>query len=267
MTEKKVYRRPTYAITSVDHALRLIQIIRDTGDLRVSDAAAELGIATSTAHRLLAMLVYRGFAVQDDTRAYAPGPALGVAPSKAPWTRVLRDLLYPHVELLADRLNETVSLMFRVGGKVRLLTSVEAANVLRVGDRTGVVLNARDASGGKALLAEVDRASVERLYRSRSAELAGEYLADREFARILRELDDVRTRGFALNNEETEPGVCAIGASLRDVRGRPVAAFSVAVPATRRGLLRESKVIAFVREARSDMEVELRTNDFDATIR
>ncbi|WCI07745.1 helix-turn-helix domain-containing protein [Arthrobacter sp. OVS8] len=35
-------------------------------------------MAPSTAHRLLAMLVYRGFAVQDENRRYVPGPAMGV---------------------------------------------------------------------------------------------------------------------------------------------------------------------------------------------
>lgn len=267
MTTREVYRRPTYAITSVDHALRLIQILRDTGELRVSDAASELDIAASTAHRLLAMLVYRGFAVQDDSRAYAPGPALGAAPSNVPWTRTLRDLAQPHMELLADRLNETVNLMFRVGGKVRFLASAEAANVLRVGDRTGTVLDARHASGGKALLAEIDRGGLERLYRSRAAELAGEHMADKEFARLQRELDDVRNRGYAINREETETGVCAIGASLRDSNARAVAAFTVAIPAARQQLLEDAKVIELVTEARREIEDELAAIGFDATAR
>ena len=58
--------RPTYVLESVDNALRLQQMLRDGGALRLKDAARELDIAASTAHRLLAMLVYRGFAVQDE---------------------------------------------------------------------------------------------------------------------------------------------------------------------------------------------------------
>ncbi len=52
--------RPAYAITSVDNALRLIEVLQRDGTLRVTDAAAEIGVAMSTAHRLLAMLCYRG---------------------------------------------------------------------------------------------------------------------------------------------------------------------------------------------------------------
>ena len=43
-------------------------MLRDVGALRLKEAAEELAIAPSTAHRLFAMLVYRGFAVQDEKR-------------------------------------------------------------------------------------------------------------------------------------------------------------------------------------------------------
>lgn len=76
----KTITRPSYALDSVDNALRLLQMLRDVGALRLKDAAEELGTAPSTAHRLLAMLVYRGFAVQDEKRRYHPGPAWEWAP-------------------------------------------------------------------------------------------------------------------------------------------------------------------------------------------
>ena len=57
----------------------------------------ELGIAPSTAHRLLAMLVYRGFAVQDEKRMYHPGPAMGAGPAERGLDpRVHRPLPAPH---------------------------------------------------------------------------------------------------------------------------------------------------------------------------
>ena len=67
------------------------------------------------------MLVYRGFAVQDENRRYVPGPAMGVGPAGLSWTRLLRNLAQPHMELLSSQLDETVNLMVRVGTKVRFL--------------------------------------------------------------------------------------------------------------------------------------------------
>src|SRR5690554_7638432 len=79
-----IQERPAYVVESVDNVLRLLQLLRDSGSLRVTDAAAELDIALSTAHRLFSMLVYRGFATQDEQRRYVPGPAMDAPAITAP---------------------------------------------------------------------------------------------------------------------------------------------------------------------------------------
>ncbi|GAA4686028.1 IclR family transcriptional regulator [Frondihabitans cladoniiphilus] len=254
---KELIKKPSYAITSVDHALRLIQMLRDVGQVRVSDAAVELDVAASTVHRLLAMLVYRGFAIKDDSHAYAPGPALGAAPALMPWTRLVRNACRPHMELLSDRVDETVNLMFRVGAKVRFLETVESTALLRIGNRTGSVLDANRASGGKALLAELGRSALERLYRSPAAELAGETLSEVEFAILLRELDQIGRDGFGRNDQETETGVSAIGFALHDATGSALAAFTISAPTVRRDHLLHPRVLELARGARADMEVDL----------
>src|SRR5690606_1780001 len=121
--------------------------------LRVTDAARELDIALSTAHRLFSMLVYRGFAVQNEQRRYVPGPAMDARAISAPWTRELRDLAAPEMEALSAELGETVNRMIRVGTDIRFLHTVEGGAVLRVGDRTGSVVPALQTSGGKMMLA------------------------------------------------------------------------------------------------------------------
>jgi IclR family acetate operon transcriptional repressor len=53
-----VKNRPSYAIASVDHALQLATTLQVEGPLTVSEAAERLGVARSTAHRLLSMLFF-----------------------------------------------------------------------------------------------------------------------------------------------------------------------------------------------------------------
>lgn len=263
-TQKQAYERPKYALSSVDHALRIIQMLRDTGGARLSDIARDLGISPSAAHRLLAMLVYRDFAIQDETRAYAPGPSMGAAPSPFPWTRRLKHVLGPHLDLLAERLDETVSLMFRTGTRVRILTTVEGGKLVRVGDRTGLVQDARLAAGGKAILAELDQAFLERLFRSQSARLAGTYLDDVEFARLSTTLEQTRRRGHAINLGETEPGVHVLGAALHDAAGTGIAAVAVLVPAARAEVLRDPRTFELVAEARAEMDLEIAAAGLEA---
>lgn len=225
--------------------------------MRLTDAAAEVGVSPSTAHRLLAMLVYRGFAVQDESKLYWPGPSLGAGPAGVPWTRELREAVAPHLERLVRRSGETANLMLRVGAHVRFITTIESSHVLRVSDRRGFVLPARRASGGKALLAELDRAGLDRLFRGPAAEASGEGVDAGEYAGLLHELEQVRRAGFATNVEETEGGVGAIGAALHDAAGSAVAAISLATPVTRLPGALQHGLVELVLEARREIDAEL----------
>ena len=257
---KPVQKRPTYSIEAVDNALQLLQLLRDGGALRLKDAAEELGVAPSTAHRLLAMLVYRGFAVQDETRRYVPGPAMGVGPAGLGWTRLLRSLAQPHMELLSAHLNETVNLMVRVGTKVRFLATVEGNNVLRVGDRQGTVMPANKTSGGKAMLAELEPHMIEQLFRSNNAEIGGDTIPAADYPAFLRELESIRSNGFAANFEGTEDGVSALGMALHNRRGHVVGALSVATPATRFRKVFDAGLVPALRETCRQLEIDIAAN-------
>lgn len=71
------------------------------------------------------MLIYRGFAERATGRGYIPGPALGAGPAGHGRIGELRAVPHPLLEELAATVKETVNLMVRVGGEVRLLSTVE----------------------------------------------------------------------------------------------------------------------------------------------
>jgi IclR family transcriptional regulator, acetate operon repressor len=227
-----VKNKPPYAIESVDNALRILQALRDSGQVRVSDVAAELGIARSTAHRLLAMLVYRDFAVQAEDRSYRPGPAITAEPLRGEPAQRLRQVMRAHMEALCDQVAETINLVVRLGTQTRFLHTLESAQVLRVGDRQGTVLPAWKTSGGKALLAELTDAQLTALLRGANGR-PPEGMTAAERRSLVVELRLVRDQGYAENIEQSESGVCAIGLCVRDMAGDPVAALSVSAPSVR----------------------------------
>lgn len=259
--------KPPYALTSVDNALLLLQMLRDQGGVRVSEAAEELGIARSTAHRLLAMLVYRDFAVQDDHRNYVPGPALSASQVVGRPVQQTRRTLHPHMEVLRERVQETVNLVVRIGTQVRFLATVESTQVLHVGDRQGTILPAHRASGGKALLAELAPDRLRALYRpessatgsAASAESDDPPLPDGSWEGLLHELESIRGCGYSLNIDETEPGISAIGRAVHHSSGEALAALSIAMPSAR---LDKSRILPLTQElefAVSAAEADLRT--------
>lgn len=243
--------RPVYAIESVDNALLLAQLLVLEGPMRVTDAAQRLKVSPSTAHRLLGMLVYRDFAEQGPDRLYRPGSVLGrAAGSEAPIT-VLRRVGRPRLEQLVARTNESANLVVLSGSEVRFVGTVQCNQVLRVGDRAGKALPAHLASGGKAMLAELDD-------DTRDA-VIGE-LAANEQRSLRRELTQIRRNGFAINNQRTESGLTAIGMAIRLSDGRVVAGISLAMPTVR---YRREQVPGWVQEMRwcvqgiaADLEAE-----------
>jgi IclR family transcriptional regulator, acetate operon repressor len=242
-----VKNKPPYAIESVDNALRILQMLRDSGQARVSDVAAELGIARSTAHRLLAMLVYRDFAVQAEDRSYRPGPAIAAEPLRGQPTQRLRQVMRPHMEALCDQVGETVNLVVRLGAQTRFLHTVESAQVLRVTDRQGTILPAWKTSGGKVLLAELPDAQLTALLRGANGR-PPEGMTGAERRSLVSELRVVRDQGYAENIEGSESGVSAVGVCVRDKAGDPVAALSVSAPSVRYTPERSRE---FVRELRT----------------
>lgn len=223
--------KPPYPVESADNVLRLLLLLSERRLVRVTDAAEHLGVARSTAHRLLGALTYREFAVQDAHKAYRPGPAFDRLVLGTPSSVDLRSVLHRHLEWLNGEVGETCHLMMLEGNGVRFIDCVEASHVLRIGSRVGMLLPAHCTSGGKALLAELSADHLAALYpRDLPDSPAGPAVRR---AALRRQLATVRRRGYATNFEESERGIVAIGACVRDTAGRAVAALAVAIPGPR----------------------------------
>ncbi|MFC7644982.1 helix-turn-helix domain-containing protein [Streptosporangium lutulentum] len=89
--------QPMYPLKAVENALVTIKFLWERGEVRVADVADHLGVARSTAHRVLAMLVFHGFAIQDARRIYRPGPALRETEATRP---DLVTVAHPHLREL-----------------------------------------------------------------------------------------------------------------------------------------------------------------------
>lgn len=252
-------RRRSSLVGSVDSALRLLTALRDHPSLAVKESAELLGVAPSTAHRLLSTLQANGFVVQDPaTRRYGPGPELlGVA--LASLRRVdVRRVARPHLAALSAETRETVNLAVPEGATVRIIDSVEGSEVVRVSARTGDVIPAHLSAAGKALLAGLSDEEVRRLLHGAPASgRAGARPATTEA--FLQELAAVRRRGYATSYDESARGLAAVGVGVRDVRGRMLAAISVSVPAERLLPERVAVIAAAARNRAARIEEELGT--------
>jgi DNA-binding IclR family transcriptional regulator len=222
---------PPYPIASVDHALRVVTMLQMEGGATVSQIAERLGVARSTSHRLLAMLVYRDFAVQGEDRVYRAGPVLELTAHSQSLASRLRAAALPHLHRLVDLLDETASLIVRTGDTARFIASVECRQALRVGSREGMAFPAHRTTAGLLLLADLSDEELEEVY---ALARYRDRMSDRpELTRLRADLKRLRRNGFAVNRERSERGLVAVGVPVRDQDGTALAGLSISMPSVR----------------------------------
>lgn len=217
-------------LESVDNSLRLLLILAREPQIGVSDAANELGVAPSTAHRILSTMRYRGFAVQDGSRRYQAGPAFELLAGGRDGRSALVEAATPSLDRLRDATGETCHLSVLVGTQARVVASAESDQTLRVSSRLGSSFPAHLHAGGKAILAHTSDHDIARLYPS--AGVPSLDLSATKVANLRRELARIRRQGYSLNLGQTERGVVAVAVTVRDGDGS-LAALSVSLPTLR----------------------------------
>lgn len=223
---------PPYAIESVDNALRLLLLLRDRGEVRVTDVSAELGVARSTAHRLLMTLAHHGFVAQDRvSRVYRVGRTLYEIGLTAAGELDIRRKARHHMERLSAQLRETVNLLVLEGSGCRIIDGVEGDRAIRVTSRTGTLLPAHATSGGKLLLAELPLDEVNARFPEGLTSVTDRTITT--MADLHAELDAIRRQGYAVNRGESEPDLYAVAVGVGDHSQRAVAALAVSLPALR----------------------------------
>lgn len=241
----RIVKRPAHAIDSVENALRLLVLLQERESVRIVDAAKDLGVAPSTAHRLMATLVYRGFARQDDHRRYLAGPNLRLDASQNPTHTLVAAVRQPLQEL-ATATGETANLVELVGRSAEFLYSVEGPQLLRIGDRAGSVLPANISAGGLAALSGLPESSVAELFRGGSTRRGGNGLNAHELPHLFTELSQVRARGYALNLGRTEHELAAVGAPVRLSGQHRALAISLSAPLSRAEELQSPRVVSLL---------------------
>ena len=248
--------QPAHPISSVDNALRLLVSLRDREEIRVSEASEELGVARSTAHRLLAMLNNYGLVERSANRTYRLGPVLAEIGLAVLRQMDIRQHIRPFLEGLVSELGETAHLIVREGINCRFFESIEGTHALRTTARVGIAYPAQATSGGKALLAELELEELLELFPSEDLPIYNERSFTSRSA-LFAHLDEVRAQGYALNRGETELGICAVGMIQRTSTGRIAGALAVSAPEVRASEERILEIVDVLRRVTAEAQRRL----------
>lgn len=253
---KPAERDPPPALTSVNNALRLLLMLENHPELRVTDVANELGIGGSTAHRLLTSLKNAGFLRQRAaSRKYVVGRELLRLARHFSDENTLERVARPHMESLCHQIFEAVNLQVLVGVESLCIASVFSdRHALQVRSIVGQRSAAIVMAAGKVLLAGLSYHDLnEALGPIGRTTLDGPPLD----LRLLREeLRSIQALGFAVTMGDMEPGVHAVAAPIVNPEGHAIAALSVAAPSIRLPPARVPGLVSQLRGASTAIATE-----------
>ncbi|MGH9666694.1 MAG: IclR family transcriptional regulator [Bryobacteraceae bacterium] len=199
----------------------------------LSDLARSLHIPKSTVHNLLRTLQSFDLVRQDtETRVYRLGP--GAMELGLVFARSSDVLSHARAVLgrLAELTRETVKLGILSNDQVLIIGAVESTHQLHTRGDAGTRWPLHSSSLGKAILSVLpDDEAGEILARKGMFRFTGRTLTN--WDDIDKELKRIRSRGYALDQEESEPGVCCVAAPVTDALHGIVAAISVSGPSVR----------------------------------
>ncbi|MHB8732442.1 MAG: IclR family transcriptional regulator [bacterium] len=222
-----------YVVTAVGRALGILENVGgDVHGTGITELSRRLGLGKSTVHRLCATLEHHGYLVRDPgTGRYRLSLRVFQIGSHALDALDLPARAMPALEALGAVTEETVHLAVLDGAEAIFIGKVESPRPLRLYSQVGRRCPAHCTAVGKVLLAHVGPgqralAAARPLKRYTPKTITSA-------AALERELEEIRRRGYAADEEEFEDGIRCVAAPVRDYRGRVVAALSVSVPAGR----------------------------------
>ena len=245
-------------VKSAARTVDLLELMAARGNepARLRELSDALGAPRSSIYALLRTLVERGWVRTDATGTlYSIGiQALLAGTTYLDFDPFLR-IVQPQINELSVKLDETIHYGRLQGTKIVYLATHESSQYLRPFSRVGRTLPAFSTAMGKSLLAERlqggDPDSLAGHLPGTLVPLTGHTIVDRPA--LARDLDVVRSRGYAVDREENLDGVVCFAVVLR-FASPPSDAISCSLPVERLGDGREAEIIEALRRTKLTIE-------------
>lgn len=208
--------------------LDVLQVVGEEGELTVTEISQRAHIPLSTSSRLVGLLFDRHFLTRvTDTNRWVPGPML----ERIGWRSTSRlhapDRFDGAVQRLAELTGESVSVGLLVHDSIVLAHRRESAHPLRMVVRIGETIPPHTTALGKAILAFSSKRQQQTLLQARVSDWASVLEV------LTSEMETVRERGCAIDDEVFAPGLRCVAAPFFKAGGEPGGAISVAGPVAR----------------------------------
>ena len=222
-------------VQSLNRALRILNALAEDGlhGRTLTEVARHVGLATSTAHRLLTTLEENRFVRFDQSHGlWSIGVQSFVVGNAFVRSRDIVSLARPFMRQLMEECGETVNLAVQDRGEVVYLAQVECRKLMRAITRPGGHVAMHCSGVGKALLSELPVKEVEKIAEDHGLQRETPKTLD-SLPRLLNDLAEIRGRGYAIDDEENAVGLRCVAAVIYDEQGEAQGGLSLSGPTAR----------------------------------
>lgn len=220
-------------IQSLARGLEILEYLSERKSAGCTEVAAHLDVNKSTAFRLLETLMLSNFVEQDaDTNKYKLGTAILHMRESLIRNTDLVSLAKPYLSKLVESTQESAHLCLLSNDKAVIVDQVLSKEVIKVSASIGRAEPIHASSVGKCILAFQNASTKERMLSCENMEAytKNTFLSQED---LESELEKIRSRGYAIDDEEVNIGVRCVAAPIRNYKGETFGCIGVSGPATR----------------------------------
>jgi DNA-binding IclR family transcriptional regulator len=221
------------ASTTVTKAIYIVEILASKADVGISlaELSSLINMPKSSTHRYLGTLQELGLAERKDDDRYCLGAKVIEIAGAFLAKSDLRNESQLVMKELAEKTGETIHLAIPSAREIVYIAKIESPHALGLSSHIGSRLPMYCTSLGKAILAFsnpdlLDAVLLDDL-KARTAH------TNTSSTTLRAELVNIRSQGFALDDEENETGIRCVGAPVLDYSGKAIAAISISGPCER----------------------------------
>ena len=223
-----------------------MEYLAENGASSLMEVAEALELNKSTTHRILTSLQYMGYVRQneEDSRYELSYKIVHLSSQVISRMDIIAKVR-PWLRKLMENSGETVHFVKREGAEVVYIDKVDSTrNAFHMVSQIGSRIPVYRSAVGKAIASTMAKDDVAQLWKESQIVRVTPYTIT-DYEDFLYELNEIRHRGYALDNEENEVGVRCIAASL-NLPGHPFDyAFSISAPV---GRMDNDRIAALARD-------------------
>ncbi len=223
-----------YYVEAVARGLRLLEAFTEARpSLSLTELSAAAGLDKSTAFRFAHTLEALGYLQRDpETKRYRPGMRVLRLGFAALSSLGLREIAEPFLKALSLESGETTNMSVRDGAEIVYVARNPTQQILSINLHLGSRLPVYCTSMGKAQLIDLSPQELLELLGPGPFPARAPRTITR-LDRLLTELEEVRRKGYATNDQELASGLRSVAAPVRNGWGQIVAAVNISVPGVR----------------------------------